>query len=399
MNAGRSLSPTFLPTRWLLGLALVLWAIGNAWAHKPSDSYLSLVIDPEDTAQIRGQWDIALRDLDFVLGLDADDNGAITWGELRGKQGAISSYALTRLSLQTERQACTLRADDLLADQHSDGAYAVIIFSGHCPRPVNTLAIDYRLFFDVDRQHKGLLKLQSGGAAGTAAATSSAVFAADQPQRQFEIGATAEKSRWHYFGQYVEEGTWHIWIGIDHILFLISLLLPAVMYWRYQRWEPVAVFKPAFWEVLKVVTAFTLAHSITLSAATLGWVSLPSRVVESVIALSVVLAALNNLFPRVERARWAVAFGFGLIHGFGFASVLADLGLPDSALLVALLGFNLGVELGQLAIVAAFLPAAYLIRRSLFYRAFVLTGGSLLIAGIAGLWFAERALNLKFMPF
>lgn len=395
MNAGRSLSPTFLPTRWLLGLALVLWAIGNAWAHKPSDSYLSLVIDPDETAQIRGQWDIALRDLDFVLGLDADDNGAITWGELRGKQGAISSYALTRLSLQTERQACTLQADDLLADQHSDGAYAVIIFSGHCPRPVNSLAIDYRLFFDVDRQHKGLLKLQSG----TAAATSSAVFAVDQPQREFEIGATAEKSRWHYFGQYIEEGTWHIWIGIDHILFLISLLLPAVMYWRYQRWEPVVVFKPAFWEVLKVVTAFTLAHSITLSAATLGWVSLPSRVVESVIALSVVLAALNNLFPRVERARWAVAFGFGLIHGFGFASVLADLGLPDSALLVALLGFNLGVELGQLAIVAAFLPAAYLIRRSLFYRAFVLTGGSLLIAGIAGLWLAERALNLKFMPF
>lgn len=395
MNARRSL----LPTRGLIGLILVLLAIGNAWAHKPSDSYLSLLLDPNDPAQIEGQWDIALRDLDFVLGLDSDDNGAITWGELRGKQAAVSSYALARLALQADRQACALQADDLLVDQHSDGAYAVILFSGHCPRPATTLAIDYRLFFDVDRQHKGLLKLQSGGAAGTAVATTSAVFAADQPQRTFELDAVAEKSRWQYFGQYVEQGTWHIWIGIDHILFLISLLLPAVMCWRHQRWEPVAAFRPAFWEVLKVVTAFTLAHSITLSAATLGWVSLPSRLVESVIALSVVLAALNNLLPRVERARWVVAFGFGLIHGFGFASVLADLGLPDSALLIALLGFNVGVELGQLAIVSAFLPVAYLLRRSLFYRALVLAGGSLLIAGIAGLWLAERALNLKFMPF
>ena len=144
-----------------------------------------------------------------------------------------------------------------------------------------------------------------------------------------------------------------------------------------------------------MVTAFTIAHSITLALAALSVVTLPSRLVESAIAASVVLAALNNLWPLVQRARWLVAFTFGLIHGFGFASVLADLGLPQESLVVALLGFNLGVEAGQLVIVAVFLPLAYAVRETWFYRRAVVAGGSGLIAVIAAVWLAERALDLK----
>jgi len=164
------------------------------------------------------------------------------------------------------------------------------------------------------------------------------------------------------------------------------------------RWQPVASFGPAFWDVLRIVTAFTVAHSVTLSLAALGLVALPSRLVESAIAASVVLAALNNVWPVFEGRRWMVAFGFGLVHGFGFASVLADLGLPQGTLALALLGFNLGVELGQLAIVAVFLPCAYALRRTRFYRQAVLFGGSLLIAALAAVWLAERALELKLLP-
>jgi len=126
-------------------------------------------------------------------------------------------------------------------------------------------------------------------------------------------------------------------------------------------------------------------------------VSLPSRLVESAIAASVVVAALNNLKPLVQGRRWVVAFGFGLIHGFGFASVLAELGLPSDALLLALVGFNLGVEVGQLAIVALFLPLAYSLRRSGFYRRAVMAGGSVLIAGVAGIWLIERAFGLSLL--
>jgi hypothetical protein len=145
--------------------------------------------------------------------------------------------------------------------------------------------------------------------------------------------------------------------------------------------------------VLKVVTAFTLAHSITLGLAALGVVHLPSRLVESAIAFSVVLAALNNLRPLVHRGRWLVAFGFGLVHGFGFATVLAELGLPQESLVPALLGFNLGVELGQLAIVAVFLPLAYATRHTWMYRRLIFVGGSAAIALIAAIWMVERVFD------
>ena len=204
-------------------------------------------------------------------------------------------------------------------------------------------------------------------------------------------------SRWRQFADYVRHGVWHIWIGFDHILFLVSLLLPAVLVRHAGCWKERETLKASVLDVVRIVTAFTLAHSLTLTLAALGALSLPSRLVESAIAASVVLAALNNLWPLVHRWRAAVAFAFGLIHGFGFASVLADLGLPQDALVVSLVGFNVGVELGQLAIVAAFLPLAHALRRGLFYRRVVLGGGSALIALLAMVWLAERAFDLKLL--
>jgi len=134
-----------------------------------------------------------------------------------------------------------------------------------------------------------------------------------------------------------------------------------------------------------------------LSLAALGLISLPSRLVESVIALSVVLAAANNVWPVVAHRRWVVAFCFGLIHGFGFASVLAELGLPTDALAVSLVGFNVGVEVGQMAIVAAFLPLAFVLRNTRFYQRGVFVGGSVLTMLVAALWLAERALDIKLL--
>jgi hypothetical protein len=127
-------------------------------------------------------------------------------------------------------------------------------------------------------------------------------------------------------------------------------------------------------------------------------VVLPSRWVESAIAASVVLASLNNVWPVVCGRRWVLAFAFGLIHGFGFASVLADLGLPQDSLLLALVAFNVGVELGQLAIVAAFLPVAYALRDTRLYRRAVLVFGSLMVATVAAAWLAERALDVVVLP-
>ena len=362
---------------------LLLLASFAAEAHKPSDSYLHLNIGG---ARVSGQWDIALRDLEQAIGLDANADGEITWGELRARQADIAAYALARLSVSGDEKNCPLSVTGHAVDQHSDGAYEVLRFAADCEAAPAAIEIGYSLFFDFDAQHKGLLNLAYQGRA------QSLVFTPEQSKQRFVLG---EMSAFRQFLSYGREGVWHIWIGYDHILFLISLLLPAVLLRQQRHWLPVTCFGDAFWDVFKIVTSFTVAHSITLSLAALGVISLPSRLVESAIAASVVLAALNNLLPVVSGRRWVVAFAFGLIHGFGFASVLTELGLPRDALVLALVGFNLGVEGGQLTIVTAFLPLAYYLRASAFYRRVVLFAGSVAIVAVATVWLLERALNLK----
>lgn len=370
--------------RWLIGFAM-LWAFA-VHAHKPSDSYLTVKV--VGTA-IDGQWDIALRDLEYAIGLDGNGDGDITWGELRARHDAIAAYALPRLRIRADGKECPSRVTGYLVDNHSDGAYEVLRFSAECASSPSKLELSYSLFFDLDPQHRGLLRLEYQGS------TTAGIFSPEKSTQGFNL---AEATPLRQFLDYGKNGVWHIWIGFDHILFLLSLLLPAVLCRVQHRWDAMPAFRPAFWDVFKIVTSFTVAHSITLTMATLSVVSLPSRLVESGIAASVLLAALNNVFPLFQGRRWIVAFAFGLVHGFGFASVLADLGLPQGALLLALVGFNLGVEAGQLAVVSGFLPLAYWTRRTWLYRRLVLVGGSLLIATVASVWLIERAFNLKLIP-
>jgi hypothetical protein len=152
-------------------------------------------------------------------------------------------------------------------------------------------------------------------------------------------------------------------------------------------------------QVVKVVTAFTVAHSITLSAAAAHWIAAPAALVEPVIAASVVLAALNNLFGWVKERGWMIAFGFGLIHGFGFANVLAELNLNTGSMGLALAGFNVGVEFGQLAIVSVFVPIAFVFRTSWIYQKLAFQAGSMAIAIMGTLWMAERVLDERLLPF
>ena len=258
-------------------------------------------------------------------------------------------------------------------------------FTADCPGPIEALDLSYSLLFELDALHRGLVQVQSSEL------TQTSIFS---PERRGWRVVLDRPQPWQTFATYLRDGIWHIWIGIDHILFLISLLLPAVLRRSAARWQPVERFDQAFLGTVKVVTAFTLAHSITLTLAVLGVIRLPSRLVESAIAVSVIGAALNNLRPLITRRLWLVAFGFGLIHGFGFASVLADLGLPQDALLLALFSFNLGVELGQLAVVALFMPLAFLLRETSVYPRVIVRLGSLLIVAMATVWLLERGFGL-----
>ena len=367
-------------------------------AHKESDAFLTLTQDPADPQTLVGRWDIALRDLNFAVGIDTDHNGAITWGEVKAHRLSIERYALSRLSLTGDGLGCRLIATGQAIAAHSDGRYDVIEFSAHCaPTIPTTLGIDYRLFADLDPYHRAVVTVhahdQTAGAVVTPGATATRI-------------SLQRPARWQQFASFVHDGMWHIWLGLDHMMFLLSLLLPSVLLWqprnagasRQGRWLPVPRLMPALIETVKIVSAFTVSHSLTLTLAVLGVVALRSWLVESGIALSIIVAALNNLFPVIHRRVWVIAFLFGLIHGLGFASALAGLDLPASALIASLGGFNIGVELGQAAIVIVFMPLAFALRRSRFYQSGVMGLGSVLIILVSTGWLIERLFDLS-IPF
>ena len=393
----------------LLLLHLTLTA-STADAHQTSNSYLTLIVERD---RVQGQWDIAVRDLDQAIGLDQNQDGLVTWGELRAQADRVGAYAFSRLGLRLGGRDCAPKLTGFVTDYHPDGPYAVLRFVAECGGSVPeeaALTVRYALLFDVDPQHRGLAHVrfereqQIGPSTGYDSAVSSwaelqqlaqqdlTIFRPGHPEETFTrepVAYSAEGS------EFLRNGVWHIWTGYDHVLFLVSLLLPAVMRREAGSWQPVDGFREALVHTVKVVTAFTVAHSITLSAAVLRVVDLPSRLVESLIALSVAVAALNNFYPVFDQDKaWRVAFAFGLVHGFGFASVLVDLGLTSGAIAVGLVSFNLGVEIGQLAIVAALLPLAFWCRKTAWFRRLALTAGSVAISLVALGWFTERALNV-----
>ncbi|HEX2659282.1 MAG TPA: HupE/UreJ family protein [Polyangia bacterium] len=373
----------------ILAMLATCLAATPARAHKPSDSYL--LLDGAAVALRTGTWDIALRDLDDVLRLDTDGDGAITVDEVNARSAAIGAYALAHLTLATGTSACAITTVKVEIVEHSDGAYARLPLRIACPAASANEAptLDYRLLFDVDPQHRAIVRVANGGNHDTPI-----VLTARDHVRSLPFTVAASPG----FASFVAQGARHIAAGLDHLLFLLALLLPAVLRRDAGVWQPASSIRSVLADVGKIVTAFTLAHSLTLTLAVLGWARMPARLTEPAIAASVVIAALNNLRPLFGRDRWVVAFALGLLHGFGFSSALSDAGLGGAALAPTLLGFNLGVELGQLALVALFVPLAFLARATAFYRRFTLPAGSTAIVALAAIWFIERTADLRLLP-
>ena len=368
--------------RVLAGLLLALSAL-TAHAHRGGESQLVLTMAAE---RISGDWEIALNDLApiFQLGTAADDPANA--GALVAVHPELAEHALSRLRLSADGHRCSIGPATRGVALRPPGPVLLLHFEARCAEAPRTLTVVYSLMFDTDPRHQGLLKLQSGELVRPA------LFTAESPEQVFTL---RELGVWERATSDLRSGVWHIWTGFDHLMFLVCLLLPAVL---VRGSGGAGTPRPVVMEVLKVVTAFTVAHSITLSLAALNILSLPPRFTESVIAASVVLAAALNIFPVLHLRRWQAAFGFGLIHGVGFASALDDLGVSGAGLAATVLAFNVGVEAGQLAVVAVLLPLAYALRKRVWYGSGVIRGGSSAIAVIAMLWFVERAFDLKFMP-
>lgn len=374
----------------LLSLLLLLPAL--AGAHGSSQSYLQL---RDADGRIGLRVDVALRDLDLALDLDRDGDGALSWGEVRQARDEIADWVRAGLRLQDCEAPWRLQAFGL--EERGDGVYAALQLQADCALPAEP-QLHYALMLGLDPMHRALLRgadgrLQLLAPKALPAQPESRVAASAQSESVETPAAPAQAAALWQLG--IE----HILTGYDHLLFLLCLILPAVLRRRRERWQPVERLREALLPILGIVSAFTLAHSLTLGLAALGWVRLAPAVIEPLIAASIVVAALDNLRPFLRRLlgaapRWAVAFGFGLIHGFGFADALAELELAPAEFAWALLRFNLGLECGQLLIVAIAVALLFGLRRWQAYPRWVLGGGSSLAAALGSFWVLQRVASI-----
>jgi hypothetical protein len=368
--------------RFFTLLIVICLAPAAAFAHRASDSYLALSATHEGA--LEGHWDVALSDLAYALALD-DGDGVLRWGELRAHEAEVDALLRAGLLFAHAEQSCALSLSAFALVQLSDGPYARVPFSVTCGDGGVATKLRATLLAEVDRDHRILLRVGNGDEAATY------VLGKDNSTLVLPrwTDARAGSPMLRALRAQVGRGLQHIFEGTDHIAFLLVLLLPAVFRRRSQALRRAALVSLSI-EIAKVVTAFTVAHSLTLSLAAFGLVRTSADVIEPAIAVSVALAAASNLRPGLFQEGYLLAFALGLLHGFGFSSALADAGLSGSALLAALLGFNLGVELGQLAIVALFVPLALLSARLRPIRSYALPCGSAAVLALALFWVFER---------
>jgi hypothetical protein len=372
-------------------------------AHAPDQGYLYMRIYKD---AIGGRFELIAKDINQAIGSELPDD--LTMEQLKVHLPAIQAYFKQRSSFKGSdgsTYSVQFREPEILdLEEMEDFVRFHFDLEGVNEVP-ESMDIMYNVLFDVNPKHRGLLIIEYNWKAGILDNEALSAFVYTPSETRTDLSLT-DASVWKGFWNLVRLGIWHIWIGLDHILFIVALILPSVVRRKEEKpeltatnyssnWTPVPRFRPAFLYILKVITFFTIAHSITLAVAALGWVNLSSRLVESIIAVSIALAAFHNIRPIFPGKEWMIAFGFGLFHGFGFASVLGEKGLSGDYLIPSLLGFNLGVEIGQVLIICLIFPILYFIRRQRAYPKLI-TYGSVVLILIALQWTMERAFDLQF---
>ncbi len=375
--------------RWCLCALVFAGAATESAAHNAGNSYLYLQIYPES---INGRFEIALSDLNPALGLSGTEF-EITADNLDQRIGFLQEYYLEHVSISDGEDPLSIdfKAHDLL---NAEGGYVLMPFdlAGFDPVP-ESLTIDYSVLFDEDPAHRGFLLVEHNWATGTFANENqvSLVFGPGSRRQVYDLTSSG---RLRGFLALIHLGAEHMVFGVDHVFFLLALLLTVAMSRDTGAWQPLEHLRPALLNVLTIVTAFAAAHAVALTLAALGLLRLPESLVETMIAASTTLAALNILFPLFRKRLWWIVFGLSLFHGMGFAGGLMNLGVLDDHLGLSVVGFNLGIEIGQIGIVAVLFPLLYAIRRLELYRKVILKVAAVGLILVSSVWVIERAFGV-----
>jgi hydrogenase/urease accessory protein HupE len=324
-------------------------------------------------ASVTAQLTFARRDvITLVAGLDADHDGVLTAAELAQDRDGVNGAIVGRIKVVGDGVACPGELDDArLAED--DGVTLRATY--RCPAAPRSVHVDVGVISDLPMGHRHLAHFN--GVSGPSDAVISVrnrsfAFESTPGQAPTEAPKASYRGKLSFFPMGIE----HILTGYDHLVFLLGLVIVG------GRWR----------SLLMVVTAFTLAHSITLALAALGvWAPSP-RIVEPAIALSIAYVGVENFFVKNAEKRWRITFPFGLIHGFGFAGALREVAMPRADVPYALVLFNVGVEAGQLAVLALVLPLIYLARKRAVFRdqGVKVISGAIAVAGVV--WFISRVM-------
>lgn len=370
------------PFRCPFGLAFLasfLLAL-SARAHTPDTSYCRIEIGP---SAVSFTFTFDLTTLARMAPIDVDRDERITRAELRAAAPAIEGFLRRSVFIELNEREATFgpasvpgwaedRGEAIGAADYGQ-QLATLVFRNDVLHAPDAVALTFDFFGTLGERHTVLGNFAWKGAENPV------IFTRFEPDYLFDTGYRVPA--FDQFKQYLWLGMTHIFLGYDHVAFLLALL-----------------FVKKFRDLVKIVTAFSVAHTLTLVLAALGVLALPSRIVETAIAASIVYVAAENIWRDAGSThRWRLTFAFGLVHGFGFATVLRELGLPAEGLVRSLLAFNLGVELGQLAIAAACWPALlWVSKRPWADRARIGCSAALLTFGAA--WLLDRAFALGVMP-
>jgi hypothetical protein len=367
----------------ILGVIVMTTMVQDASAHATGEHYAFLDVE-EDALRVR--LEIHETDLKSQFGLQLQTE--IPSAEVVEQ---ILAYALDRFEVRVADQKLNFRLTSADVFSPPQGSFLQLFLEAPWPGALpERLIVRQTLFFEGQPRHRGLLLIEHNAVIDRdfGEEYTALIFSPDREVQELDL---VDVPGLLQFRQFLWQGAYHILIGYDHILFLVSLLLTSVLVRRDRNWLAKDSFKRSLITVAGIVTVFTIAHSVSLSLAALDIVKLPSRPVEIIIALSILVMAVNNLRPFLP-GRWLVIFFFGLFHGLGFATVMGHLTFRIVDLVKVMVTFNIGVELGQLAIVLVVFPALFLLRKQPWFVPVVVRGGSVVIAAIAAYWLVDRVI-------
>lgn len=355
---------------WALLIAAWILTSASLMAHDPG---LSSVLLRLETTRISAVITFARADIESLIPLDKNQDGHVSPEEFSAAKPRFDALASGALQVEFDHKIIATDTLDVTLDTNNN--FEVFLsFRGPHPRELSVTSL---ILTELPLGHRQILSLHDA----TNRLVEQFLLSADRNHATILIdGASPESARSETtsFGQFVKLGIEHILTGYDHLLFLFALLVVCVQ----------------FWPVVKIITSFTLAHSITLALAAFNIVNIPSRLVEPAIAASIVAVSLENIFRRDRKLddRWRLTFGLGLIHGLGFASALQEVGVGRDGTGVALplIGFNVGVELGQMTVALIVLPILWQLRRWPSFQVRWVPICSGLVAAAGAWWFIER---------